>query len=271
MAETNKQELDKVLEKEGLTPEDLDNLSEEEKAELLKGSEPAKPEEGKPQEDDKDRQINGLLSDLQRERAAKREQKEQLDALNERLAEAEESVKEFSKTKEEDLGIEEDEYLQAKHAKKLLKQEIARVEKGIMDKVSPTIQNLEGRLLSISENETKTKYAPAKVGKDLAYDEVLKNGLGPLLKDNPEYRQVIRRAANPAEEAYRIGLTHPKFQDLMKKRSQQELVDKLSRGKPKTGVGGSGATKTTDLKTASVDDLLKLSDEELDKLAKSPE
>jgi hypothetical protein len=57
----------------------------------------------------------------------------------------------------------------------------------------------------------------------------------------------------------------------MKKRSQQELIDKLSKGKPKTGVGGSGATKATDLKTASVDDLLKLSDEELDKLAKSPE
>ena len=255
------------LEKLGLTQEEWDALSEEERNALLQG-EPQKKGEGSPHQepDEVEKKVKGILADLQKERAKNRELQEKVAQLQSEYEQVTSLLDELQEKKGEgDESVSDDDVATIKHVKNLLRQELDKY--GGM--FAQTISSLESKFLAISEKEAQAKYSPEKVGEELSYDKVIEEGLKPLLEQNPNYKLVIRNSPNPAEEAYRIGLTHPKFQEVLLKKKQQEILEKLSKEKAKTGVGSAGSGGVTGISESTpIEDLLRLSDEELDRLAR---
>lgn len=251
------------LEQLGVTKEEFDSLSPEEQQKLALEQKPDKDAPPAPKEDDKEKAIKGILADLQKERGEKRELKDRLEEMESRMQNLT-SALEKAGNKEEGLEVNDEDYLNVKTARKLLEREV----KSMRDEMGNYITHLESKFIAATEKETASKYSSEKVGEELSYDKVIEEGLKPLLKESPELKIAIRRSANPSEAAYKLGLTHPKFTELLATKKAQEVVDKLTKEKPKTGGGGGGSAGGFSLKDASVDDLLKLSDEELDKLAK---
>ena len=248
------------LEKLGLTQEQYDALSQEEKDKLSTH----------PESDEKEKQIKGILADLQKERAKNRELGDTLEDLKGKYEEVVSMLDELksSGSTPEDLGLTEEDIPNLKQLKQILKKEIENYGEQYVAPLMTSISAMESKFIALSEKETKEKYSSDKVGADLSYDKVIEEGLTPLLKTNPGYKTVIRNSANPAEEAYRIGLLHPKFQEMVTKKKQQEFLDKLTQGKIKTGVGSGGPTGGGVSAETPIQDLLKLSDEELDRLAR---
>ena len=260
------------LEKLGITQEEFDSLPEEEqKALLAQQGEPG--QQGDPshqgqqgqQDDDAEKKVKGILADLQKERAKNRELQEKVSQLQSEYEQVTSLLEELQEKKGDgDEAVSDEDVATIKHVKSILKQELDKY--GGM--FAQTISSLESKFLAISEKEAQAKYSPEKVG-ELSYDKVIEEGLKPLLEQNPNYKFVIRNSPNPAEEAYRIGLTHPKFQEVLLKKKQQEILEKLSKEKAKTGVGSAGSGGVTGISESTpIEDLLRLSDEELDRLAR---
>ena len=252
------------LEQLGVTKEEFDALSPEEQQKLISEQKPDKDAPPAPKEDDKEKAIKGILADLQKERGEKRELKDRLEEMESRMQSLTSALEKAGSSKEDGPELGDDEFLNVKTARRLLEKEV----KSMRDDVGAYITTLESKFIAATERETAAKYSPEKVGEELSYDKVIDEGLKPLLKESPELKIAIRRSANPSEAAYKLGLTHPKFTDILASKKAQEVVEKLTKEKPKTGGGGGGSAGGFSLKDASVDDLLKLSDDELDKLAK---
>ncbi|MGE4357519.1 MAG: hypothetical protein AB7E08_03060 [Candidatus Omnitrophota bacterium] len=253
----------------GLSQEELNALSEEEKKELLGEEKPKESAPPAPQEDEKEKAIRGLVADLQKERQEKREFKAKLEELEEKYQAITEALQEAEKSPEaqESLGLTDEDYLNFKTARKLLEEKIASLKNEIVTALDRKIDRMEDKFIALSEKEIASKYSPEKVGEELSYEKVIEEGLKPLLQENPALKLSIKNSANPAEAAYKLGLTHPKFIELLAKKKAEEVIKKLTEEKPKTGGGGGGATGGFNLESASIDDLLKLSDKELDELA----
>ena len=104
------------LEKLGITQEQYDVLSQEEKEKLSTH----------PESDEKERQIKGILTDLQKERGKNRELGESLEDLQSKYEEVENTLEELKNKSStpEDLGLTEEDVPNLKQVKQLLKKEI---------------------------------------------------------------------------------------------------------------------------------------------------
>ena len=127
---------------------------------------------------------------------------------------------------------------------------------------------LDADRIKTSEDAVKKEFSPEKVGKDLCYDKVIDEGFSKLVEQNPGYKAAVRNSANPALEAYKIGLTHPDFAALMKQKTAESVVDKLTTPKVKTGVGSAGGGTGIDASKYTLQELIDLPDKELEKLRK---
>lgn len=247
-------------EKLGVTKEAFEALEEGEQKKLLeeKGSTTAGP-----QKDEQEKQIRGLLTDLKEEREKRHTSEAKTEELNERIEALEITLEELNKTTISDEGFTGS----PAEIKALVSQEVAAKEKAFKDELANLRTQILSDRLKLSEKATIEKYSPSKVGEEFAYEKVIKEGLQELIKQNPSYKEVVLRSDNPAEEAYRIGLTHPKFQALLEKKGAQGIVEQLTKLKPKTGVGSAAGATGIDVSKTSIEDLMKLKDSELDKLA----
>jgi len=258
MAEVKVEDLEKLR----MTQEQWDALGEEEqKQKIDELSQQA-------QESDTDKRIKGILAELREERKRRSISEERQTELEERIDELEELLEEGKETKEEPSTEEEGEFLTKGTAKKLLEDVLAKRESEFQGRLAVIEWEMLQDRLKVSEDAVMEQYSPEKVGEDLCYDKVIEQGFTKLLKENPGYRQVVLNSPNPAKEAYKIGLTHPDFQALLNTKAAAGVVQKITTPRPKTGVGSSQGAVGFDASKATITELVKLSDEELKKLAK---
>jgi len=220
-----------------------------------------------PPQDELEKQVKGLLADLQKERERRHLAEQDMQYLKERVEELEGLIGELGQTPEEEIS--DDEFTGSlPEIKKIAEQTVEEKTNALVNEIQTLRAQILSEKLAIAEERAKERYAPDKVGEDLSYDKVI-SAFEELVKANPGYRQAVLSARDPAEEAYRLGLTHPKFRELLQKQAEGEVVSKLTSPKPKTGVGSvKGGGGLNSLESASIEDLINLSDEELDKLAR---
>lgn len=248
------------LEELGLTKEQYDGLTEEERQQLLAAH---KPEEEK-EIPESEKQIRGILADLKKERERRSMSEGKTVELEERIQELETALAE---KKETSITTEDNEDVATVgRIKEILADVLTKKEAEYNQRVNA----LEARILSsnlkTSEDGAKEIYSVEKVGEKLSYDNVIDNGFALLVKENPSYKAVVINSQDPAKEAYKIGLTHPDFQALLKKKAAGEIVEKLTTTKVKTGVGSGQGSTGFDASKATIQDLLKLTDKELEDL-----
>ena len=249
-------------EKLGLSQEEFDALSKEEQDKLSEeASLPA-------QEPDTEKQIKGLLAELRKERDRRSTSEEKAAELEERIEDLEARLEEVTAKRQEGTTERDGEVLTVGEAKKLLADVLSQKDAEWDKRIGGLVAMIQSDKLKASEDATREKYSPEKVGADLCYDKVIDEGFAKLVKDNPAYKVVVINSPNPGLEAYKIGLTHPDFQALLKTKAAATVVDKLTTTKVKTGVGSSQGATGFDASNASISDLLKLSDEDLKKLAR---
>lgn len=268
-----------VLTKVGLNEDQFNLLEDNEKEELLAehGYEVNKPA---PKKDD-DQKTAGLLKDLQNERAERQRLQAQLEQSNARGADLEEKFNELSeklnslgKGDVSDITVGDEEFVSGKALKGIIARETAKVEaemKKIIQQNAVALAEAQEVRMQLSEIQVAEQYSVEKVGPELEYFNVLEKGTKLMLAENPGYKAVIARAKNPALEGYKIGLQHPDFAKLVRKKDVDEVVGKIKspEKRPVTGAGRGGAkTGGVDAENMSVKDLMKLSDKELDEIAR---
>lgn len=252
---------DEQLKQLGITKEDYDGLSPEEKTEIdsqfqpdpEKPAEPASAPAKEP--DDKSRE-SGILAELQETRRKLREIEAERDGLRRAIPATPAEPAEPEPNDEDIVNVKTGKRL-VQASMTPLEERLARIE---FNQFQAQLKN--------SEEVAKDKFSEAKVGKELEYTKVIREGLTEILKANPAYRLAIQNSPNPAEEGYRIGLLHPKFQQVLTQATASRVVDDLNKARPVTGKGG-GAGGGIDASSMTVEDLMKLSDAELEKLARA--
>jgi len=219
------------------------------------------------QQDELEKQVKGLLADLQKERERRHLAEEDLTSLKSRIEELESLIAELGQSSTEP-DISEDEFTGSlPEVKTLVEKTVEEKSQALLSEIQSLRAQILSEKLAMSEEKAREKYSPEKVGEDLSYDKVL-SAFEELAKSNPGYKQAVLAARDPAEEAYRLGLTHPKLRELLQKQAAGDVISKMTSPKPRTGVGSSKGGGGVSMGNASIDDLLKLSDEELDKLAR---
>jgi len=244
------------LEKLGMTQEEWDALEEEEQKEKIEEL------SRRAQESETEKRLKGILADLQDERKRRSISEERVAELEGRIEELEEALEE--KVEKEPSSEKDDEWLTLGKAKKVLEEILAKREAEYEGRIADLEASILSNRFKASEDDARKSYSPEKVGEELCYDKVIDNGFAELIKDNPAYKAVVVNSANPAEEAYKIGLTHPNFRDLLKKRGIEVVVEKLSETKVKTGIGSSQGATGLDENTP-LEDILKMDDKTLEK------
>lgn len=243
---------------EGLTPEEQEKLGI--KPEATK-DEPEQPQESEAEKVNK--QLKGILGDLQEERKRRQDLELKLRDLEAAKQQFEAQIVEAGK--ETEPTFKDDDVPTVRGVKK--------VAEDVTTPIKQQMEALRGELnaykVSLSEQKAINEYTADKVGVDLEYNKVISEGFTELVRQNPGYRAVVLGSSNPAEEAYRIGLTHPKFRDIILKREAEKMLEKLNTNtdKAKVPAGGGGGKNKIKVENLSVKDLMKLSDEELDRLA----
>ncbi len=241
-----------------------DELREKELQETHEQETLEEEEASTPKRQEEDERIRGILADLQEERRRRREAEERLKEL-EAMMEALNEMEEEETADEGKLDLDEADVLTVKDAKRLLGKEIEAVKKELLNIKQAYISEK----LRLSEESVREKYSPDKVGEELSYDKVIEEGFRELVKENPAYREVVLNSPNPAEEAYRLGLTHPKFREILLRKESEKVIDQITKEKPKTGVkAGGGKGTNIDVSQLSLDELLKLPAEKLYELEK---
>ncbi len=247
---------------EGLTPEEQEKLGIKPEA---KKDEPEQPQETEAEKVDK--RIKGILGDLQEERKRRQELELKLRELELAKQQFEEQL--IDAGKEDEPTFKDDDVPTVRGVKK--------VAEDVTTPIKQQMEALRGELtaykISLSEQKAINEYSADKVGADLEYNKVINEGYVEMLKVNPAYKAVVLNSPNPAEEAYRIGLNHPKFKDIILKREAEKMLEKINTNTDKTKVpaGGGGGKVKVNLQNLSVKDLMKLSDEELDRMARESE
>lgn len=250
------------LEKLGMTQEEFVALDDTEQQKLFEEAPlPA-------QEPETEKQIKGLLEDLRKERARRSESEGKTDDLEARIEELEGKLEEAAKKREEEPSEDDGEILTKGDAKKLLGEVLSKREGEVEKRFAGIMAMLDADRIKTSEDTVKEEFSPEKVGKDLCYDKVIDEGFSKLVEQNPGYKVAVRNSANPALEAYKIGLTHPDFAALMKQKTAESVVDKLTTTKVKTAIGSGGGGGGADASKYTLQELIDLPDKELEKLRK---
>jgi len=110
--------------------------------------------------------------------------------------------------------IEPDEPFTVEHARKM----IASIEKRNARRLAEQEATHAKRLARISDSAARARYTD--------YDDTIKLAAA-LAKENPAYIDQIVSSDDPAEAAYRIGQTHPKYKRL-RKSDKTRLAEKLN-------------------------------------------
>jgi len=250
------------LEKLEMTKEDFEALEEAEQQRLLEEAPlPA-------QESENEKQIKGLLYDLKTERDRRAVSEEKSAELEGRIEEMETRLEEATKKREEEGAVDDGEMLTVGEAKKLLKETLGKREEEHDKEIAELKESILATKLKDSEDSAKEKYSPEKVGADLCYDKVIDEGFSKMVKDNPAYKVVVRNSVNPGLEAYKIGLQHPDFAALVRKKTAEGLIDRLGAVKVKTGVGSAAGGTGIDTSKYTLQELIDMDEKELAKLRK---
>lgn len=252
------------LEKLGMTKEEFEALDETEQQIRFEEAPLPAPES------ESEKAMKGLLEDLKAERARRQAAEEKTDELETRIDDLETKLTETAQKRKEEPSADDEDPLTKGEAKKLLKEILAQREKlttaEFDKKLNAIMSILDADRIKISEDAVKAKFTLEKVGKDLCYDNVIDNGFQKLVDQNPAYKSVVRNSANPALEAYKIGLTHPDFAALAKQQIASTVVDKITTTKVKTAVGSAGGGGGADATKYTLEELIKMDDKELEKL-----
>ncbi len=215
----------------------------------------------------------GILRDLQEERERRRKAEELAERTAREISELREQFNAKiaaadEKPVEDDIKLGDDDLTTFGAIKKYTDKMIREKVEPMAKKIAAYEQEIFANKILNSEKAAKEKYNVAAVGSELAYDKVFEEGTREMVKMNPGFVEAIRNSPNPAETAYEIGLLHPKFKNIRQKSQAEEIVEKIAAPKAVTGRTGAGKSGGFNAKTATIADLVKLSDEELDKLAR---
>ncbi len=170
--------------------------------------------------------------------------KSEVERLNEQLAIAHNQLQILQKAKEssvEDgmITIGDSDWIDGKTFKNGLDLHGRKVEERfikLLDEIERT--NLDRRMYE-SEERAIEKHKDEPEGLD--YVNVFKK-CEELCKINPGYWSVIRYSSNPAEAAYKIGLTHPDLELKKDELNKQKLLGNIDKTKATTLKAGGGKT-----------------------------
>jgi hypothetical protein len=108
------------------------------------------------------------------------------------------------------------------------------VEKVMEKKLSAVQNQYRQMMVNQMEEQAKSRYAD--------YDVVLNEYTQDILRGNPDLYNVIMNSKNPAETAYALGKTHPKYTQQIQQQTARQIVQKIDSNvnAPATlgGVGG---------------------------------
>ena len=267
---------DEQLETLEVSQEEFDELSADEQLELAKdkGIELEKPKGDDDDDDDdegeKDKKIAGLYDDLKSERERRQALEGTVQSLTKSAEELKESIEDLKgKKDDEELQLNDDDVITVAQAKKMFEKQLNNIEDRLNDNDQTTAQQTIAQRFVSSEKEAKEKYTETSVGKDYAYETVMK-AFKELVADKPYYKDVIRNSEDPAQEAYELTISlHKKYKGKTNQKVADTLLDNLNDPKkPKTG-GASGGGASGDLPDdLTVDELLDMPADKLDELAK---
>ncbi len=185
---------------------------------------------------DKHPKVQGIIRDNQKEREMRHSVEQQILQLRSENQKLKQEFENTAKDQEDELGILEDvndgDYLTVAQAKKLLQKGFSSKEK----EVEKLKQDQHAHRIQEAEAAAKEKYTANKVGEGLDYTSVIENGYKKLLEDNPALHQGVMSSSNPAETAYKLGLTHPDVAQKADAIKKQQLLKKLNNVKtPRSG------------------------------------
>lgn len=186
----------------------------EEKQEPQPKEEPIEKEEEAEEKDVFDKKHSpeeGIKREMFKERERRRQAEAKLKELEEKIAQANKTAIEPQKVVEKDKfsEYEDDDVVSIKLLKeqaeeiKLLKEKMSYQEKEAQLKRERQAVEIQRK----TEKEIREKYSEASVGAEYSYDTILVEEIEPLLQSEPYIADVIRNSKNPAETAYRIGLS----------------------------------------------------------------
>jgi len=220
------------------------------------------------------REKAGILADLHEKREETRRLKEQIAAMEK--AQAEEKAKENEKP-DDDIALQGDIKLRDEKIRRLEERlaSVQDVQKSIEQNALEDAKRAKIAHIAKLEQEVAAEFSADKVGAELEFNNVFDNGFKELCKKNPALMQACLADENPARFAYEHGLTHPTFKGKVAQSAKADgakhIVEKLSAPRAvtagnltSTGSGSDGIN----VETATVEELAKLSDAELDKLLK---
>ncbi|MBA3051877.1 hypothetical protein FP828_03560 [bacterium] len=214
-----------------------------------------------------DERFKGLIADNQKERNARHSADEELARLREENGMLSEELagKKNPNSGGTLEGKSDDELLTVGAVKNLLKQASEQTEE--YDKKQRQAEFT--RKMRDSEEAAKEKFTVAKVGEGLDFMSVLE-GWKRIVAKNPGYAAVINNSKNPAEEAYKIGLTDPEIAQRVANSTNSQLLAKMKTGGsgfiPKGGVKSGGA-----LEDLSQTELMAMDTSELEKSIREDE
>lgn len=129
-------------------------------------------------------------------------------------------------------------------------------------------QRLASERLSRSVKQAQAEFGEGKVKEGYEYDTLMKD-FAPIVQSNEQLSNMIRNSENPALEAYKQALIYKDPTSLVRMPSK---ASKPARPAPKTlgsAPAGGGQSDEIDLATLSAKQLSKLSDDDLEKLART--
>lgn len=206
--------------------------------------------------------VSGLKTDLMAERERRRRAEEQLAQLNARINALETQKAPQDKPKGFLDDFADDDVVPAKIAKQTFA-EIDAIKRRLEEREQAEIVRArvsESERIARSEQEVRAKYSAEAVGDEMSYENVFANFTLPLIEADPTVGEYIRRSKNPAEEAYRIGLS--RVVDPLKMVQQKAEVKKAA---PKTLGQAQSAGGKVEANIENVDPK-KLTDKQLEEL-----
>ena len=256
-----------------LTQEEWDALSPEEQATRQdERPEPAaKPDEQTVAElQDSVKDLKGQLDSLQNEKQGIYRDLKQERELRQRLESTIAELQDRGKGDQLDLeSMADDDYLTAGQVKKLLKNLEGKAQK----ENQADMKAMSDANYAADEERMVEKTKTLSTNFPVPYEEAIKE-FTELSKTNKAFwravhEESLRPNGKPAEVAYKIALTSPKFLDRIAASAREKLLKELEeQGQIKPRKLPSSGPGKQDLNAASLseEDLLNLSDEQLDEL-----
>jgi len=202
-------------------------------------------------------EFKGVIKDLNRERETRQQVQGQVTMLQEQvdiLMQEKEKVVEDPAKDEEFLTRKEAKLLLDKATKDSTKEEQMREQRRLNDKFAS------------DEADAKTKLTEEAKGVGLDYLSVLHEGYAKIIADNPAYKDVVlaagQRGKNMAEEAYKIGLTHPDIQARIQSKKNLETLEDIDKHS-KTSKAPATIESVMSMKQTTFEDLMTLSEDDL--------